>query len=245
MTYKLQLKMISSPPLRGRIVSRPSRNVLNLRCAFASTTAAPVLPQPFFDPAVPSLDSEVSTSEAALAFRRKARQSYTAPSIRDSGTLRPGPEWYPAWMKYRRRESNYVFWQEKFSRCSIDIPDVEKRWTLFSTVWFILMEFKFLFIPPALRFLCFLAARAIMTHIYAAHKAFILWQCKMEAYLAFWSTDGKIGAFSKSMALRRLHWKNCILGEALYLINILKTGRVHLLPPVKRPSRRPTFFFLF
>ena len=103
------------------------------------------------------------------------------------------------------------------------------------------------------------------------------------------------------MALRRLHWRNSLLGEVLYLVNVAKvsvlmlfvvcvcggcvlgaswlltvvvvgrgaaassltlrpplcsnthththktkqTGRVHLLPPVKRPPQRPTFFFLF
>lgn len=25
-------------------------------------------------------------------------------------------------MQYRRREDNYVFWQDKFTRCSLDIP---------------------------------------------------------------------------------------------------------------------------
>ena len=51
--------------------------------------------------------------------------------------------------------------------------------------------------------------------------------------------------FSRAMALRRLHWKNSLLGEALYLVNVAKTGRVHLLPPQKRPPQRPTFFFVF
>ena len=46
----------------------------------------------------------------------------TPPSIKDTGTLRPASEWYPQWMQYRRREDNYVFWQDKFMRCSTDIP---------------------------------------------------------------------------------------------------------------------------
>ena len=65
-------------------------------------------------------------------------------------------------------------------------------------------------------------------------------------------TDGGSGSgepagpgFSRAMALRRLHWKNSLLGEALYLVNVAKTGRVHLLPPQKRPPQRPTFFFVF
>lgn len=53
---------------------------------------------------------------------RQHQPTYTPPSIKDTGTLRPGPEWYPQWMKYRRREDNYVFWQDKFSRCSLDVP---------------------------------------------------------------------------------------------------------------------------
>jgi hypothetical protein len=47
------------------------------------------------------------------------------------------------------------------------------------------------------------------------------------------------------MAFRRLHWRNPLLGELLYLVNVAKTGRVHLLPPPKRPLERPTMFFLF
>lgn len=46
----------------------------------------------------------------------------TPPSVRDTGTLRPAAEWFPAWMKYRRREENYVFWQDKLQRCSLDVP---------------------------------------------------------------------------------------------------------------------------
>lgn len=55
-------------------------------------------------------------------WNRPEKETYTKPSIRDSGTLRPGPEWYPAWMKYKQREDNYVFWQEKFLRCSLEVP---------------------------------------------------------------------------------------------------------------------------
>lgn len=44
------------------------------------------------------------------------------PTIKDTGTLRPAAEWYPQWMQYRRREDNYVFWQDKLMRCSLDIP---------------------------------------------------------------------------------------------------------------------------
>ncbi len=83
--------------------------------------------QPFFDDSHNLVleNSQASTSDvAAPKFIRERVQTYTPPSIRDTGTLRPGPEWYPAWMQYRRREANYVFWQDKFSRCSIDVPGV-------------------------------------------------------------------------------------------------------------------------
>eukprot|EP00955_Chlamydomonas_euryale_P051347 354857-Chlamydomonas_euryale.AAC.31 len=150
--------------------------------------------------------------------------------------------------------------------------DVEKRWTLFSTLWFAVMEFKYFFFPPALRFLWFLATRAFMQHVYTAHKAFVLWrkygtwktgactgrhavdrtrypvyfspenvrqisakhapmnellsECKLDAHLASNScpsNSGQSGAFSRAMALRRLHWKNSLLGEMLYLVNIHKS----------------------
>lgn len=63
----------------------------------------------------------------AADWARPDEASYTPPSIRASGTLRPGPEWFPAWMRYRRREDNYVFWQDKFVRCSLEIPGARRR----------------------------------------------------------------------------------------------------------------------
>ncbi len=71
-------------------------------------------PQPFF---AEQGDDEVSSSalmqseeDAASGFVRQRPATYSNPSIGDLETLRPRPEWYPAWMQYRRRESNYVFW---------------------------------------------------------------------------------------------------------------------------------------
>lgn len=69
-------------------------------------------PSVFVDPKLPGVEPWV----------RPVPETYTPPSVRDSGTLRPAAEWYPAWMRYRQREDNYVFWQDKFSRCSLDIP---------------------------------------------------------------------------------------------------------------------------
>ncbi|KIY98011.1 hypothetical protein MNEG_9954 [Monoraphidium neglectum] len=188
-------------------------------------------------------------------------------------------------MKYRRREDNYVFWQDKFLRCSLEIPAAEKRWTIFSSVWFLVKEAKFNSVPASLRYIWFIAWRAVMQRVYEAHKAVVLWQSKVDAALAAKavrdrssssgsasgspisgseaSGGGEAGdssgsgtalavveleqgpGFSRAMALRRLHWRNSLLGEILYAINIAKTGRVHMLPPVKRPLQRPTFFFLF
>ena len=39
-----------------------------------------------------------------------------------------------------------------------------------------MMELKYLCIPPALRFLWFLASRAVMLRVYEAHKALVLWR---------------------------------------------------------------------
>lgn len=75
-------------------------------------TPTPDPPLVFVDPKLPAIDPWV----------RPVPDTYTPPSVRDSGTLRPAAEWYPAWMRYRQREDNYVFWQDKFSRCSLDIP---------------------------------------------------------------------------------------------------------------------------
>ena len=160
--------------------------------------------------------------------------------------------------------------------------DVEKRWTVFSTVWFTMVELKYFLIPPAIRFLWFIACREVMSKVYEAHKALVLWreynwdpcssvissacwsaiygavsgvpkwkgslsrfratndevnflivtECKLDAYVAGKGSEGRTQTFSKAMALRRLHWKNCAVGEALYMLNIFKVwtevGRTRL-----------------
>ncbi len=142
---------------------------------------------------------------------------------------------------------------------------------MFSSLWWIVMEFKYFGTPPAVRYIVFLLKRAVMQKVYEAHKAFVLWQCKLDAYLADRATQQRqqqqdssssssasapsrsrsrskgssSSRFSTTMALRRLHWKNSILAELLYYINITKTGRVHMLPPASKPMQRPTFFWLF
>lgn len=53
-------------------------------------------------------------------------------------------------------------------------------------------------------------------------------ECKLDAHLAAKATDGQQQAFSKTMALRRLHWRNTLLAEALYLVNVAKVGVVYV-----------------
>lgn len=60
---------------------------------------------------------------------------------------------------------------------------VEKRWTLFSSCWYLVMELKYFGTPPALRYLLFLAWRGVLSRLYEAHKALVLWR---EWRLAAW-----------------------------------------------------------
>lgn len=182
-------------------------------------------------------------------FRAPEHSPYTGPSIAESGTLRPGPEWYPEWMKYRRREDNEVFWENKLQRCSLAIPEIEKRWTVFSSLWWLTQEFRFTFVPPAVRYLFFIGWRWLRYLAYDAHKALVLQQCKLDVWLSSKSPKcskyNPAQTFSKAMALRRLHWKNSVTGEVLYALNLYLTGRIHVLPPQREPIQRPSFFFLF
>ena len=100
---------------------RRGRSVCRSSAVAPLTSQQQQLPQPFYQGSLlSSRDEEVGLSP----YEREQPQRSTPPSIRDTGTLRPGPEWFPAWMKYRRRESNYVFWEDKFNRCSLEIPGV-------------------------------------------------------------------------------------------------------------------------
>lgn len=93
----------------------PSHRPELLRPALSGYAEAPSQPA--------SSTSGASTSEQRVSrYVRPPEIDLTPPSIKESGSLRPAPEWFPAWMKYRRREENYVFWQDKFSRCSMDVP---------------------------------------------------------------------------------------------------------------------------
>jgi hypothetical protein len=52
----------------------------------------------------------------------------------------------------------------------------EKRWTIFSSVWFLVKEAKFNSVPASLRYIWFIAWRAVMQRVYEAHKAVVLWR---------------------------------------------------------------------
>jgi hypothetical protein len=47
-------------------------------------------------------------------------------------------------------------------------------------------------------------------------------EAKVDAGLAARATGGAVRGFSKAMALRRLHWRNSLLGELLYAVNVAK-----------------------
>jgi hypothetical protein len=47
-------------------------------------------------------------------------------------------------------------------------------------------------------------------------------EAKVDAGLAARATGGAVQGFSKAMTLRRLHWRNSLLGELLYTINVAK-----------------------
>lgn len=98
---------VSSPSARIYLVSRPRCH----RWARTSATASPPAP----------VSDATDASPAFSQYVRPDKPTYAPPSIVDTGTLRPPAEWFPAWMKYRSREDNYVFWQDKFSRNSLDI----------------------------------------------------------------------------------------------------------------------------
>jgi hypothetical protein len=61
--------------------------------------------------------------------------------------------------------------------CAVSLhAAVEKRWTVFSSLWYLTMELKYVGIPPAVRYLWYLAWRAVMMQLYQAHKTLVLWR---------------------------------------------------------------------
>lgn len=53
---------------------------------------------------------------------------------------------------------------------------IEKRWTVFSSMWYLWQELRFFGIPPAVRYLFHLLWRSIMMRVYEAHKLLVLWR---------------------------------------------------------------------
>eukprot|EP00882_Tetradesmus_deserticola_P030454 GHRQ01034203.1.p3 GENE.GHRQ01034203.1~~GHRQ01034203.1.p3 ORF type:complete len:130 (+),score=39.84 GHRQ01034203.1:250-639(+) len=47
-------------------------------------------------------------------------------------------------------------------------------------------------------------------------------EAKVDAGLAARATGGAVRGCSRAMALRRLHWRNSLLGELLYMVNVAK-----------------------
>ena len=58
----------------------------------------------------------------------------------------------------------------------LNLSDIEKRWTLWSSMWYLVMQLKYFGIPPALRYIWFLAWRQVQQKMYEAHKALVLWR---------------------------------------------------------------------
>jgi hypothetical protein len=47
---------------------------------------------------------------------------------------------------------------------------------VFGTWWWTVMQLKYFGIPPALRYLWYLAWRSVQQKLYEAHKALVLWR---------------------------------------------------------------------
>lgn len=53
---------------------------------------------------------------------------------------------------------------------------IEKRWTVFSSMWYLWQELRFFGIPPSVRYVCHLLLRAVLMRLYEAHKMLVLWR---------------------------------------------------------------------
>jgi hypothetical protein len=58
-------------------------------------------------------------------------------------------------------------------------------------------------------------------------------EAQVDAGLAARATGGAVQGFSKAMTLRRLHWRNSLLGELLYTINVAKVRGERLVHAVR------------
>ena len=69
---------------------------------------------------------------------------------------------------------------------------------------------------------------------------FLCAEAKVDAGLAARATSGAVSTFSRAMTLRRLHWRNSLLGELLYIVNVSKVSRCgSLLPASSHPRAKP------
>jgi hypothetical protein len=186
----------TAPPPEHRRRRLPAKTFTTAAAAAATTTAAPS-PDPEID-AVVNADAIPRTQDLAVPSYTSATlpppQPWSPPLISDADrapdeflrvtSLRPPPVWYPAWMRYRRRDANDVFWSDKLRRNTLEVPRFERRWTVFSSLWYLCMQWRFRGFPPQFRYLIYLAVRAVRQRLYEGHKRLVLWQCKFEAALA-------------------------------------------------------------
>lgn len=108
----------------GRHCVQPPKNKLSLGNA-ARCRSAP-FPSPPLQMDNPNIAGGVRERRddeglSPVPSSRKPAATYAKPSVTETGTLMPNAEWYPAWMRYRKREDNHVFWTDKFNRNSLNI----------------------------------------------------------------------------------------------------------------------------
>ena len=61
-------------------------------------------------------------------------------------------------------------------------------------------------------------------------------EAKLDAYLVKRYHPEQEATFSKAMALRRLHFKNSLMAEFLYYVNLVKVSSPQHLPATAWPS---------
>lgn len=76
----------------------------------------------------------------------------------------------------QHRNQHFEAQQFKSQKVGGLFADAEKRWTIFSSIWYLWMELKYFGIPPALRYIFHLCWRAVMYKVYEAHKTLVLWR---------------------------------------------------------------------
>lgn len=59
-------------------------------------------------------------------------------------------------------------------RCIVLAADWERRWTVFSTFWYLVKQAYFKAIPPALRYVAYLIWYPVQMKLYETHKAVVM-----------------------------------------------------------------------